>query len=178
MHLVTSSIFLPSFVAYLAPSSQEVFLRSYFFVSLAWWIARGRPILNITQFFLSTSPSPSPAPTSKPPKPHESAIPSSGAPNPWLPLIANSIVHPNDHHAKLQRALAHYGMVYGKREAGRGDFKGTELEGAERLDGTLFVRVAGLTDEKLGRVREGEESKSWDRTGFYQSEEKMERRSF
>jgi len=62
-------------------------------------------------------------------------------------------------------------MLYGNREAGRPDFKGTELEGAERLDGSLFIRVAGLTDERLGRVRQGEESKGWSRTGFYQSAE-------
>jgi hypothetical protein len=63
-------------------------------------------------------------------------------------------------------------MVYGNREAGRDDFKGTELEGAERLDGSLFIRVAVLTDESLGRVREGEESRVWSRTGFYQNTEK------
>ena len=45
---------------------------------------------------------------------------------------------------------------------------GTELEGAEELDGSLFVRVAGLTDERLGRVIDGEEDREWDRTGFYQ----------
>jgi hypothetical protein len=171
MHMVTSSIFLPSYIVYLTPSSQELFLRGYFFVSLCWWIARGRPSLNITKFLSSTSPQPSPAPASNPPKPHESAIDSHGVPNPWLPLIANSVVHPDDHHSKLQRTLVHYGMLYGNREAGRPDFKGTELEGAERLDGSLFIRVAGLTDERLGRVRQGEESRGWSRTGFYQSAE-------
>jgi hypothetical protein len=45
------------------------------------------------------------------------------------------------------------------------------------LDGTLFVRVSVLTHEKLGRLLEGEEEKSWDRTGFYQGEEKKERYS-
>lgn len=61
----------------------------------------------------------------------------------------------------------HYASVYGGREAGRADFKGTELEGAEVLDGTLFVRVAGLSDARMGRVREGEGERSWDRQGFY-----------
>lgn len=175
MHMVTSSIFLPSFIAYLKPSSQELFLRGYFFVSLGWWIARGRPALNITKFFSATSPQPSSASTGKP---HESALASSNVPNPWFPLIANSVIHPNDHYAKLQRALVHHGMMYGNREAGREDFKGTELEGAEKLDGSLFVRVAGLTDGRLGRVIDGEEGKVWDRTGFYQSGEKKERYSF
>ena len=170
--MVTSSIFLPSFIAYLTPSSQELLLRGYFFVSLAWWVARGRPALNITKFFSGTNPKPSPALSDKVPKPHQSAVASSNVPNPWLPLIANSVIHPSDHHAKLQRALAHYGTLYGKREARSQDFMGTELEGAEELDGSLFVRVAGLTDERLGRVIDGEEDREWDRTGFYQSGDK------
>lgn len=32
------------------------------------------------------------------------------------------------------------------------------LEGIERLDGTLFVRVAGLTFDRLGWVGEGEKA--------------------
>ena len=164
--MVTSSIFLPSFIAYLTPSSQELFLRGYFFVSLGWWIARGRPALNIAKFFSATSPKSSPALTNKVPKPHKSAVASSSVPNPWLPLIANSVIHPDDHHAKLQRALVHYGRLYGTRVAGSHDFKGTELEGAEVLDGSLFVRVAMLTDARLGRVIDGEEDRPWDRSGF------------
>ena len=35
------------------------------------------------------------------------------------------------------------------------------LEGIERLDGTLFVRVAGLTMDRLGWVHEGEDAGSW-----------------
>lgn len=53
------------------------------------------------------------------------------------------------------------------REAGRADFTGTELKGAEKLDGSLFVRVAVLTYERLGRVLEGEKDYVWDRTAFY-----------
>lgn len=163
--MVTSSIFLPSYIAYLTPPSQELLLRGYFFVSLIWWIARGRPSLNITEFFSS----PTHRPTSSN-KPHPSAIVPLVTPNPWLPLLANSVIHPSDHHAKLQRALSHYGMLYGGRDAARGkeDFGGTELEGAEMLDGSLFVRAAMLTDKRLGRVLEGEESQEWDFTGFYQ----------
>jgi hypothetical protein len=36
----------------------------------------------------------------------------------------------------------------------------------ERLDGTLFVRVAGLTLDRLGWVGEGEKAGSWDWDGF------------
>jgi len=65
--------------------------------------------------------------------------------------------------------LAHYEALYGLREPGLADFKGTELPSAERLDGTLFIRVAGLTARRKGSVREGEETIPWDRNGFYKS---------
>lgn len=38
MHLVTSSIFIPSIAAYLSPRSQVLLLRSYFRVCLGWCV--------------------------------------------------------------------------------------------------------------------------------------------
>jgi hypothetical protein len=46
---------------------------------------------------------------------------------------------------KTQRTLAHFSSIYGTRP--KGYFMGTELEGAEMLDGSLFLRAAILTDE-------------------------------
>jgi hypothetical protein len=43
----------------------------------------------------------------------------------------------------------------------------TELPGAEHLDGTLFIRVAGLTAARMGRVGQGEAAHHWDHDGFY-----------
>jgi len=40
------------------------------------------------------------------------------------------------------------------------------LEGIERLDGTLFVRVAGLTFDRVGWVDEGEKAGAWDLDGI------------
>ncbi|KAF5378916.1 hypothetical protein D9757_008729 [Collybiopsis confluens] len=51
MHLVTSSLFLPSLATNLSPSSQQALLRSYLTVSLAVYIARGRPVLDVGQVF-------------------------------------------------------------------------------------------------------------------------------
>ena len=39
--------------------------------------------------------------------------------------------------------------------------------GLQALDETLFLRVAMLTQDKLGWMREGETAGSWDVTGFY-----------
>ncbi|KAG5333941.1 hypothetical protein C0989_004595 [Termitomyces sp. Mn162] len=171
MHLVTSSIFLPSYVAYLKPSSIEHLFRGYLLISLGWWISRGRPVLNISEFYASTTSHP--LPSGAIPSPNKDTLRPTNptkvvTPNAWLPIIETSVVHPDDHLPKLQRALAHYATLYGTREMGRKDFAGTELEGAEKLDGTLFIRVAGLTAERLGRVREGQEAGKWDRKGFYQ----------
>ena len=101
----------------------------------AWWVARGQPDLKISQFFSSTTPRPTP--TRTPPTPAQSVLLSPGAsqattPNPWMHLIANAVVHPDDHFPKLQRALVHYATMYGKSEAGREDFGSTELEGADK----------------------------------------------
>jgi len=173
MHLVTSSLFLSSLVAYLTPSSQSLLLRSYFATSLAWWISRGRPGFNISGFFTDHGDLAYPLPPGAHPTPGEGALPSPASrfattPNPWLSIIQNTIVHPDDHIAKLQRSLAHYSHLYGHRIAGRSDFEKTELLDADKLDGSLFLRVAGLTAKRMGRVRDGEQpAVFWDRVGFF-----------
>lgn len=168
MHLVTSSLFLPSLVAYLSPKSQAILLRSYFTVSLAWWIARGRPGFDIRGFFADDTAYPLPSGTL--PTPPKWALPSpsssiSTTPNPWFHLIQRTVIDPDDHLCKLVRALAHYGRIYGARSAGLPDFSGTELPGAEKLDGTLFIRAAGLTCS-----REGQDGYEWGREGYFERE--------
>ncbi|KAJ7658272.1 hypothetical protein DFH06DRAFT_448477 [Mycena polygramma] len=162
MHLVTSSITLPSYMAVLSnPSSKSLLLRAYFSRSLTYWISRGRPPLDLRSFF-STSVVPTIPGNAT--HPYTSAFPgpaSPGAltPNPWLQIIQSALVHPDDHLCKLQRALAHYASLYGDVPAGT--FKGTELDGSELVDGSFFVRSAGLTMERMGRVREGEKDRFW-----------------
>ena len=58
MHLATSSIFLPSIVAYLSPRSAALLLRSYFTVALTWYVGRGRPALPINEFYKVTTDKP------------------------------------------------------------------------------------------------------------------------
>lgn len=80
------------------------------------------------------------------------------------------MVIPDDHAPKLQRALAHYGVLYGTRTSGQPDFANTELPFANQLDGTLFIRTAGLTDVRLARAVNddvNDEGLLWDRHGFY-----------
>ncbi|KAJ7199195.1 hypothetical protein GGX14DRAFT_373358, partial [Mycena pura] len=156
MHLVTSSMTLSSYMAVLSPTSKSLLLRAYFTRSLAFYVASGRPNLPVRSFFktplLTSFPGPKPSPT-------VSVYPSSDTPNLWLKIIQSAIVHPDDHLSKFQRTLAHYSTLYGNAPAGT--FEGTELDGCELIDGTFFLRVAALTMEWMGRIREGEPARFW-----------------
>lgn len=200
VHLVTSAAFIPSLLARLrdAPHAQVLLLRSYFTVCLSWYIARGRPKFDVRAFYASPSATPYPLPIHSLPTPHKDALPGqdkpqSRVPDPWLPLVQTTVVHPDEHLAKAVRSLAAWASKFGKTPAGT--FKGpshqstgsadaiqadtvtnptleggigTELPGAEYLDGTLFIRVAGLTVARLGRVGQGEApAEFWDYAGFY-----------
>ncbi|KAF9445187.1 hypothetical protein P691DRAFT_676137 [Macrolepiota fuliginosa MF-IS2] len=180
-HLVTSVAFLPSLLGRLrhSPHSQVLLLRGYLAVVLSWYIARARPGLDVEAFFKSSSATAYPLPIHTLPTPHEGALPGKGkiqaqVPDPWLPLVQSSVVHPDEHLPKAVRALAAWSGKFGTAPAGtfsgpqgKGGIR-TELPGAEYLDGTLFIRVAGLTVARMGRVGQGEAPADfWDRLGFY-----------
>ncbi|KAG1893872.1 uncharacterized protein F5891DRAFT_1131148 [Suillus fuscotomentosus] len=142
MHLVTSSLFLPSLLAYLPQNSQILLLRGYFASTLGWWIACGFPRLDIQGFLSATS-----RPSSE-----------TKVANPFLDIVQSVITHPNEHMPKIQRAFAHFSSIYGARP--KGYFKDTELEGAEALDGSLFLLAARLTGEYMS------EGRFWSLGGF------------
>ena len=160
MHLVTSSLFLPSLVAYLSPRSQALLLRAYLSTVLTWWVGRGRPALNIKSFMTSTPTQPA-----VPARDGETKTSTEGHDNPFLPILQSAILHPNDHLPKIQRSFSHFSALYGRRPTGF--FKDTELEGAELLDGSLFVRAAVLTMDYVGWVREGQQARMWHLGGFF-----------
>ena len=167
MHLVTSVLFLPSYAAYLSPTSLSILMRSYFITCLDWYISLGRVPLPLSDFYASSTAHPlehgAPHTT-----PDAHALDASDpTPNPWLALIQSTLQHSDDHIHKLQRALLHFASRLGSTPAGT-FAKAAEagLEGAELLDGTLFVRVAGLTMARVGWMREGQENKGWDRNGI------------
>jgi hypothetical protein len=204
MHLVTSAAFIPSLLARIDSLQHQVLLlRSYLAVSLSWYIARARPKLDVRAFFLSSTATPHPLPVHTLPTPHKDALQGpdkiqTQVPDPWLPLVSTTVVHPDDHLPKTVRALASWGSKFGSAPAGTfsgpssshaSDVPGgpteqssepaanknaieIELPGAEYLDGTLFIRVAGLTVARLGRVGQGEAPAGfWDRTGFSEDSE-------
>ncbi|KAJ7575961.1 hypothetical protein C8J56DRAFT_974211 [Mycena floridula] len=157
MHLLTSSMTLTSYMAGLtSPHAKSLLLRAYFTRSLTYYIARGRPDLPVRSFFADPILTDFPGPT---PYPSERVYPEAIIPNIWLQIIQSAIVHPDDHLSKVQRTLAHYASLYGHVVAG--EFEGTELDGSEDIDGTLFVRTAALTMQWMGRIREGEPAQFW-----------------
>lgn len=168
MHLVTSAVLMPSLLGALKPASASLLLRIYFTASLVVYISRGRPPLPIADFYASTTASPSePGP---PPPATDKALPPIAAPNPWTQIVQAALAHPDEHFCKLQRALVHFATLYGGSP--KGQFAGMSndgLQGAETLDGTLFVRAAGLTADRLGWVRQGEVNEFWDLAGFFRT---------
>lgn len=160
MHFVTSAVFLPTFMARVEDLQyKRILLRAYLASVLVVYIVRGRPPLDIKGFFSDAStlqpiaPGPHPTPCLKSAK----GVLEADAinPNPWLQIIQSTVAHPDEHTPKAQRALVHFGEVYG--DSAKGRFKDTELEGAEHIDGSLFIRTAGLTMTRNKWVREGEE---------------------
>ncbi|KAI0312659.1 hypothetical protein OF83DRAFT_1176423 [Amylostereum chailletii] len=83
--------------------------------------------------------------------------------NPWARLWTNTLVHPNEHLHKLVQACGACANWYGELEA---EYF-SEAEGALRrisvVDGTLPLRVASITMERIGWAYEGGELRQWDR---------------
>ncbi|KAH9483291.1 Questin oxidase [Psilocybe cubensis] len=162
--------------SYIKPSSQVLLLKGYLSLTLVWYIARHRYPIDIARFFNDESLL-HPTPPGAHPTPHAEAYPSASSPHavtpePWLAIIQSTLTHPDDHISKLQRALADYSSRFGSIP--KGEFAGTELKDAELIDGSLFVRAAGLSTARLGWVREGQPPLGadspvpvvWDRRGL------------
>lgn len=108
MHLVTSSVFLPSLCAFLSPSSKARLLRAYLTTVCTWYIARGRPALDIAEFFSQEINLPS----GLDPDPSKG-----GVPNLWIPLLQSGMAHSDEHLIKTQRALSCWAQKFGAKKA-------------------------------------------------------------
>jgi hypothetical protein len=164
--LVTSSLFLSPIAHFLTPASQTRFLQAYFATCLSWYVVRGRRNSDISNLFNTPMPAvPSKVSLAR------GALTMEHDGTPWLALIKSGIAHPEAHVSKIIRALGHWANHYGDRPAGHlaALVEGPDgLKGADKIDGTLFIRAALLNTSKLGWVGEGEPVGSWDIffTGF------------
>jgi len=114
-----------------------------------WWISRRGPRLDIQGFLDATASH------------NSSEVEGPAKAKPFrLGIVHSGMTQSDDHVLKIQRAFAHFSSIYGAWP--KGYFKGTELNGEEDLDGSLFFRAARLTDEYMS-----ESTRSWNFKGFY-----------
>jgi hypothetical protein len=175
VHLVTSALFLLALVLPSgnspyppAPLSNRVMLlKAYVSTCAAWYISQGNGPIPIEEFYAATSDRLT-APPAVPAPPDAKRKPISAPGGPWGRIIANAMAHPEEHVSKTVRSLAVFATRWGSRPRGYfadGDVGG--LEGREVLDGTLFVRAANLTLDRLGWAHEsGNEPGDWDRESY------------
>jgi len=180
MHFVTSSLFLkPLFSVIKSPRPKVALIRHYVLLLVIMMLARGRPLIraNLVQEWTETP---------RPVKWDEVMSINRGKDlgvgdmkkdedyNPWPLLIQGAIHHPDLHLTKVIRSLVSANRKFGDRGPGEviGAFRPGEGEcqetfkGMSQLDGTLFVRAAGVAMDYMGWTIAGVPASSfyWDRS--------------
>jgi len=171
MHLLNSSIFLHSLVKIIPNPEHQVRLLRYWIVSMVGIIIlRGRPRIDGDLIMSYTDIPKPPSYANVFPQAHADAL----APeyiNPW-PLIIQSVLHARDSHTvKAIRALLYASKKYGLTPPGGVpgalDSSGEEtLKGLKHVDGSIFIRGAGLVLDQLGWVDWGQPAGEWDRSAL------------
>ena len=120
VHSTTSCLFLEIFTQSLKKAENQLkFLRAKFAVDLLFYVARGRPNLNVNYLINEYQPS------------QEYSY--SDASNPWLPLVEKCATHPEEHVPKTIRAL-----MYAEK-----------FDGAQKKDKLPYLKIAQMTLEAL-----------------------------
>ncbi|KAK7046390.1 hypothetical protein R3P38DRAFT_2873562 [Favolaschia claudopus] len=171
MHVLTSAICLPSLLSILPdPVHKAQLLQGYARSSALYILIRGRPRIDIPLLMSYTE---FPAPPKGTPPGSSSALGAKPGEetNPWLAIIENSLHHKDAHVMKVVRTLYYCAVKYGDRKAGEAigvkDGEGNETHvGAGKMDGTVFVRAAGVVTDRLGWVAYGGKEGEWDRSAL------------
>jgi hypothetical protein len=178
MHLVTSSLFLPSYLRVLQdPVHKASILRAYLPGMIVIILARGRPRID-PELMMSYTATPRPPTLTLPPL-REGVIGDprdDGDYNPWATII-QSVFHATDSHVlKTIRSLVYAAQKYGDTRPGGAigafstkDGKETH-KGMAKVDGSIFVRAAGLVMDNIGwnghRQGQVRDSDTWDRSAL------------
>ena len=176
MHLLNATLFLPSLLkAVPTQQSKAELIHAFLATLLMIVLLRGRPRID-TELMISYSTNPSP--------PHVEGAPilqadssATGDPNdracinPWIDILSSVIYVPDPHTIKAVRALYYASQHYGHTSAG--DVVGTignngqeTLKGIGKVDGTVFVKAAGVLMDTLGWVSHGQTAGNWDRSAL------------
>lgn len=178
MHLLTSSLFFKSFFGVLKnPTHKANLLRAFIPGIILVTLVRGRPVINPELLMTYTDkPRPPISPESASPKPHRDSL---GSPlddddyNPWPSLISSAIHAPDCHVVKSMRSLVYAAREYGDKPPGSvigalmRDSSEETHPGISKLDGTIFVRAAGIMMDYMGWVTHGQHAREdWDRSAL------------
>jgi hypothetical protein len=176
MHMVTSSLFVPSLLnAIPTMESKATLLRAMLPVILWYTVVRGRPRIDPALLMSYTE-------TPRPPTKQGLAackrdtaavgdLADNAYVNPWPEIVAGALHAPDAHTTKTIRSLYYAAQKYGTTPPGQaiGAFQkdGSEShKGISKMDGTIFVRAAGVVMDTLGWVSHGQKEGTWDRSGL------------
>lgn len=177
MHALNATLFLPSLLKIIPSGTSKVkLLKAFLPVMMMYVLARGRPRIDAGLMISYTA---APCPPGQPSVTLSPNARSVGDPNetynPWLNISASVIHAPDAHTVKAIRALYYAAQLYGHKKACDlpGCFimvdEGRQVEtlpGLSELDGTLFVRAAGVVMDTLGWVTHGDSPGNWDFSGL------------
>lgn len=176
MHLVTSAIFFPSLFRVISnPTSKANLLRAFWSNIVIFMILRGRPVIK-PELLMSYTDVPRPPVQISAPPPHPNHL---GNPandedyNPWPVVVSAGLPFPDSHHPKVMRSLLYAAEHYGHKGPGEapGSFLASGAEshpGIAKMDGTIFVRAAGVLMDFMRWTAYGEPplEYDWDRSGL------------
>lgn len=178
MHIVTSAFFFKAYFRILLnPAHRAALLRAYLPTIPLLLMTRGRPIIKPDLLMSYTAVSRPPILGSRVYKLDKSAIGDPGEDedyNPW-PTMSESVIYaPDSHVLKTMRTLIFAAQKYGDVPPGGaiGAFEANSkakvetLAGTSRVDGSIFVRAAGMLMDSLGWVNYGQSTKDWDRSAL------------
>lgn len=141
MHLVTSSLFLPTILPIIDRRYRPVLLKAFFRTAITVWVACKRPELRIEQCL--DEPSHMKVPDSQHPTDYD---------NSWFQVLESAARHVDEHTTKIIRALAFNAKTWGSVQPG---YYSCDLQGSELLDSSIFLRASVMTLGKLDWKREG-----------------------
>ncbi|KAJ7173221.1 hypothetical protein C8R46DRAFT_1082248 [Mycena filopes] len=172
MHILTSALCLPSVLAIIPDATHKAqLLQGYARASALYTLLRGRPRIDIP-LLMSYSEFPAPPKPAATGSADALGSPDAYETDPWLAILQNSLHHKDAHVAKTVRALYYCAREYGTTAPGKAigayhrDGKEETHVGAGVMDGTVFVRAAGVVSDTLGWVAFGEKEGNWDRSAL------------
>ncbi|KAJ6454209.1 hypothetical protein C8R45DRAFT_1038361 [Mycena sanguinolenta] len=172
MHILTSALCIPSLLSIIPdPVHKAQLLQGYARSSALFVLLRGRPRINIP-LLMSYTEFPRPPAHAPPGGPDALGGPNSvGETNPWLAIAQNALHHKDAHVLKVVRTLYYCAVKYGGKVAGSAigarDEKGEETHvGTGIMDGTIFVRAAGVVSDMMGWIAYGGKEHEWDRSAL------------